>query len=71
MSDNKPDPTIFHGVSPIVMVADIDRTKAFYQDVLGFDLVIDNTGHRYAMLRRGPAMLAFIENTSAEAAKVT
>lgn len=49
------------------MVADIARTKAFYAQVLGFDVIIDNADHRYAMMRRGPAMLAFIENTTDEA----
>lgn len=59
------------GLSPIIMVADIERTKAFYTEVLDFELVFDNQTARYAMLKRGPAMLAFIENTSDEARRVT
>ncbi|MEO0360410.1 MAG: VOC family protein [Pseudomonadota bacterium] len=59
------------GLSPIVMVQDIGRTKAFYADVLGFELLIDNKTASYAMMRRGPAMLAFIQNTSEEARKAT
>lgn len=59
------------GLSPIIMVADIARTKAFYAQALDFELVIDNQSSRYAMMRRGPAMLAFIENASDEAHTAT
>jgi len=53
------------------MVRDIERTKAFYADVLDFELAIDNTASRYAMLRRGEAWLAFIENQTEEARVAT
>ena len=59
------------GLSPIIMVSDIEQTKKFYANVLEFDLVIDNQKSRYAMLQRGPAMLAFIENRSDEAKTAT
>ena len=60
-----------HGLSPLIMVSDIDRSVAFYRDVLEFELVIRNEDANYAMLRLGGAMLALIENTSDEAKKVT
>ncbi len=64
------DPHIL-GLSPIVMVRDIARTKAFYRDVLDFELVIENAEASYAMMRRGAAWLAFIENGSDEARVAT
>ncbi|MEM7743119.1 MAG: VOC family protein [Pseudomonadota bacterium] len=61
----------FHGLSPLIMVSDVDRSVTFYTDVLGFEKVIRNDDHNYAMLRREGAWLALIQNTSDEARKVT
>lgn len=59
------------GLSPIIMVSDIARTKAFYAEVLDFEVVIDNAQSGYAMMRRGPAALAFIQNRSDDARRAT
>lgn len=55
------------GLSPIVMVSNIERSLAFYTDVLEFEQLIWNETSRYALLRWEGAMLALIENTSEEA----
>lgn len=61
----------FLGLSPLIMVSDIDRSVEFYSRVLDFTATIRNPDARYALLRREDAMLALIENTCEEARKAT
>ncbi|MEM1360553.1 MAG: VOC family protein [Pseudomonadota bacterium] len=59
------------GTSPIVPVRDVAQSVAFYSEMLGFDLSIHNADAGYALLRRGPAMIALIGGADERALRAT
>jgi uncharacterized glyoxalase superfamily protein PhnB len=61
---NRQEPVMvkFKGLTPNLMVEDMGKTIAYYQDVLGFELLMSNPEQKpfdWAMMRRGDVTLMF------------
>ena len=59
------------GACPIVPVRRVDRTVAFYTDVLGFDLLDRNAGGTFAYVGRGGAGVMLLDLHDAKALQAT
>jgi catechol 2,3-dioxygenase-like lactoylglutathione lyase family enzyme len=59
------------GTSPVVAVSDVAESTRFYTETLGFEQVIGNPDHGYALFKRGEAMIAIVNAADEQALLAT
>jgi catechol 2,3-dioxygenase-like lactoylglutathione lyase family enzyme len=62
-----PDPSTIKRISPMLAVADMDQTLAFYQDILGFVPTMKSA--EYSIVARDGQIIHFMKAASADVMK--